>query len=273
MAIQTHDKFKRLLEHCAPLPDVITAVVHPCDESSLTAAVEAAEASLIVPILIGPSDKIRATADQYQIDIRRFEIVDVPHSHAAAAKAVELVRNGQAEVLMKGSLHTDELMHEAMRADTGLRTGRRVSHVFCMDVPAYHKLLLVTDAAINIYPTLDEKRDICQNAIDLALVLGVKQFPRWRSCRRWKPSAPRSPRPPTPPRCARWPTVGRSPADCSTGRWRLITQSARWRRTSRGSSRRWRATPTSCWCPIWKAAISWSSSSPSWRKPTAAASS
>ncbi|CDH47512.1 bifunctional enoyl-CoA hydratase/phosphate acetyltransferase [Candidatus Contendibacter odensensis] len=175
MAIQTHDKFRRLLEHCTPLPDVITAVVHPCDESSLTAAVEAAEASLIVPILIGPSDKIRATADQYQIDIRRFEIVDVPHSHAAAAKAVELVRNGQAEVLMKGSLHTDELMHEAMRADTGLRTGSRVSHVFCMDVPSYHKLLLVTDAAINIYPTLDEKRDICQNAIDLALVLGIKQ--------------------------------------------------------------------------------------------------
>lgn len=175
MAIQTHDKFKRLLEYCTPLPDVITAVVHPCDESSLTAAVEAADASLIVPILIGPADKIRATADQYQMDIRRFEIVDVPHSHAAAAKAVELVRNGQAEVLMKGSLHTDELMHEAMRTDIGLRTGRRVSHVFCMDVPAYHKLLLVTDAAINIYPTLDEKRDICQNAIDLALVLGIKQ--------------------------------------------------------------------------------------------------
>ncbi len=175
MAIQTHDKFKRLLEYCAPLPDIITAVVHPCDESSLTAAVEAADASLIVPILVGPSDKIRATADQYQIDINRFEIVDAPHSHAAAAKAVELVRNGQAEVLMKGSLHTDELMHEAMRADTGLRTGHRVSHVFCMDVPTYHKLLFVTDAAINIYPTLDEKRDICQNAIDLAQMLGIKQ--------------------------------------------------------------------------------------------------
>lgn len=174
MAIQTHDKLKRLLEYCAPLPDIITAVVHPCDETSLTAAVEAAAASLIVPILIGPKDKIRATADEYQIDISRFEIVDVPYSHAAAAKAVELVRVGQAQVLMKGSLHTDELMREVMRSDTGIRTDRRVSHVFCMDVPAYHKLLLVTDAAINIYPTLDEKRDICQNAIDLALVLGVK---------------------------------------------------------------------------------------------------
>ena len=175
MAIQTHDKFNRLIEYCAPLPDIVTAVAHPCDESSLTAAVESAEASLILPILVGPADKIRATADKYQIDIGRFEIVDVPHSHAAAAKAVELVRNGQAEVLMKGSLHTDELMHEAMRADTGIRTERRVSHVFCMDVPSYHKLLLVTDAAINIYPGLDDKRDICQNAIDLAQILGIER--------------------------------------------------------------------------------------------------
>jgi phosphate acetyltransferase len=175
MAIQTHDKLNRLIEYCAPLPDIVTAVAHPCDESSLTAAVEAAEASLILPILVGPADKIRAMADKYQIDIGRFEIVDVPHSHAAAAKAVELVRNGQAEVLMKGSLHTDELMHEAMRADTGIRTERRVSHVFCMDVPSYHKLLLVTDAAINIYPGLDDKRDICQNAIDLAQILGIER--------------------------------------------------------------------------------------------------
>ncbi len=175
LAIQTHDKFRRLLEYCAPLPDIITAVAHPCDETSLNAAVDAADASLIVPVLIGPADKIRAAADQYEIDIHRFEIVDVPHSHAAAAKAVEWVRNGQADVLMKGSLHTDELMHEVMRVDTGIRTGRRISHVFCMDVPAYHKLLLITDAAINIYPTLDEKRDICQNAIDLAQVLGIKQ--------------------------------------------------------------------------------------------------
>ena len=175
MAIQTHDKFNRLMEYCAPLPDIVTAVAHPCDESSLTAAVDAVAASLILPILIGPVDKIRATADKYRIDISRFELVDVPHSHAAAAKAVELVRNGQAEVLMKGSLHTDELMHEVMRADTGIRTERRVSHVFCMDVPSYHKLLLITDAAINIYPGLDDKRDICQNAIDLAQILGIEQ--------------------------------------------------------------------------------------------------
>ena len=175
MAIQTHDKFNRLIEYCAPLPDIVTAVAHPCDQSSLTAAAEAAEASLIQPILVGPAEKIRATADKYQIDIGRFEIVDVPHSHAAAAKAVELVRNGQAEVLMKGSLHTDELMREVMCADTGIRTERRVSHVFCMDVPAYHKLLLITDAAINIYPALDDKRDICQNAIDLARILGIEK--------------------------------------------------------------------------------------------------
>ena len=175
MAIQTHDKFNRLIGYCAPLPDIVTAVAHPCDQSSLTAAAEAAEASLILPILVGPADKIRATADKHQIDIGRFELVDVPHSHAAAARAVELVRNGQAEVLMKGSLHTDELMHEVMRADTGIRTERRVSHVFCMDVPSYHKLLLITDAAINIYPGLDDKRDICQNAIDLAQILGIEK--------------------------------------------------------------------------------------------------
>jgi len=175
MAIQTHDKFNRLMEYCAPLPDIVTAVVHPCDESSLAAAVDAVAASLILPILVGPADKIRATADKYRIDIGRFELVDVPHSHAAAARAVELVRNGQAEVLMKGSLHTDELMHEVMRADTGIRTERRVSHVFCMDVPSYHKLLLITDAAINIYPGLDDKRDICQNAIDLAQILGIEK--------------------------------------------------------------------------------------------------
>ena len=154
-----------------------TAVAHPCDESSLTAAVEAAEAELIRPILVGPEAKIRAVAEQCGLDIAPYRLVDAPHSHAAAAKAVEIVRAGEAEALMKGSLHTDELMAEVVRKDTGLRTERRISHVFIMDVPTYPKPLAVTDAAINIFPDLETKVDIVQNAIDMAHALG-RELPK-----------------------------------------------------------------------------------------------
>jgi phosphate acetyltransferase len=165
--------YPALIERCATLEPVTTAVAHPCDESSLTAAVEAAEANLIRPILVGPEAKIRAVAEQFELDIRPYRLVDAPHSHAAAAKAVEIVRAGEAEALMKGSLHTDELMGEVVRKDTGLRTERRISHVFIMDVPTYPKPLAVTDAAINIFPDLETKVDIVQNAIDMAHALGV----------------------------------------------------------------------------------------------------
>jgi phosphate acetyltransferase len=148
-------------------------VVHPCDESSLRGAVEAAEAGLIVPTLVGPADKIRATARQFGLAIERFELVDVAHSEAAAAKAVELIREGKAELLMKGSLHTDELMRSVTAGATGLRTARRISHVFVMDVPTYAETLFITDAAINIFPDLDVKRDIVQNAIDLFTGVGL----------------------------------------------------------------------------------------------------
>ena len=161
-----------LIERCAELEPVTTAVAHPCDESSLTAAVEAAEADLIRPILVGPEAKIRAVAEQFGLDIRPYRLIDAPHSHAAAAKAVEIVRDGQAETLMKGSLHTDELMAEVVRKDTGLRTERRISHVFIMDVPTYPKPLAVTDAAINIFPDLETKVDIVQNAIEMAHAFG-----------------------------------------------------------------------------------------------------
>jgi phosphotransacetylase len=127
---------------------------------------------LIVPILVGPLAKITATAETLGIDLRRFRIVDAPHSHGSAAKAVELIREGSAQVLMKGSLHTDELMSAIVSRDGGLRTGRRISHAFLMDVPTYHKVLIITDAAINIAPALEDKVDICQNAIDLAVALG-----------------------------------------------------------------------------------------------------
>jgi phosphate acetyltransferase len=160
--------YPALIERCAELEPVTTAVAHACDESSLAAAVEAAEADLIRPILVGPEAKIRAVAEQCGLDISPYRLVDAPHSHAAAAKAVEIVRTGEAEALMKGSLHTDELMAEVVRKDTGLRTERRISHVFIMDVPTYPKPLAVTDAAINIFPDLETKVDIVQNAIDMA---------------------------------------------------------------------------------------------------------
>jgi len=147
-------------------------VAHPCELTALSAAVEAANEGLIIPILVGPRDKIESTAKTAGIDLSNFQIIDVPHSHAAAAKAVELLREAQAEVLMKGSLHTDELMAAVVARDKGLRTERRISHVFVMDVPTYHKVLIVTDGAINIAPTLEDKVDICQNAIDLAISLG-----------------------------------------------------------------------------------------------------
>ena len=167
--------YPALIERCAELEPVTTAVAHPCDQASLTAAVEAAEADLIRPILVGPEAKIRAIAEQHGLDIRPYPVVDAPHSHAAAAKAVEIVRAGEAEALMKGSLHTDELMAEVVRKDTGLRTERRISHVFIMDVPTYPKPLGVTDAAINIFPDLETKVDIVQNAIDMAHALGVER--------------------------------------------------------------------------------------------------
>ena len=160
----SHEKYRRLIEAAKALPPVATAVAHPCDESSLKGAIDAAKLGLIRPILVGPRAKIQAL----KLDIAGYELIDVPHSHAAAAKAVELVRAGKAEALMKGALHTDELMAEVVRRDTGLRTARRISHCFVLDVPSYETALIISDAAVNIAPTLKEKVDIVQNAIDLA---------------------------------------------------------------------------------------------------------
>jgi phosphate acetyltransferase len=168
-------KYEQLIERCRSLAPVPTAVAHPCEASALAGAMEAGALGLIEPILVGPADKLQALAQQAGIDLGSVRIVDAPHSHAAAARAVQLVREGEAELLMKGSLHTDELLGAVVARETGLRTGRRISHVFIMDVPTYYKVLIVTDAAINIAPTLEEKADICQNAIDLALTLGVKE--------------------------------------------------------------------------------------------------
>ncbi len=167
-------KYERLLEKCARLAPVPAAVAHPCEKTALAGALEAGEWGLIIPILVGPAARIRAIAASAELDLGQTEIVDTPHSQASAAKAVELVRSGRAELLMKGSLHTDELLGAVVARETGLRTGQRISHVFVMDVPTYHKVFIVTDAAINIAPALEDKMDICQNAINLAIDLGVK---------------------------------------------------------------------------------------------------
>src|SRR4051812_2616012 len=167
-------KYEKLLERCESLAPVPTAVAYPCEATALTGAVEAFERGLIIPMLFGPADVIRETAEAAGVDISKLEIVDAATGPAAAAKAVEFVRTGRAEILMKGSLHTDELMGAIVSREGGLRTGRRISHVFVMDVPTYHKPLVVTDGAINIAPTLEDKVDICQNAIDLAISLGVE---------------------------------------------------------------------------------------------------
>lgn len=167
------DKYERLIAKAREIPPAPTAVAHPCDESSLRGALDAAAQGLITPILVGPSARIVATAKQAGLDIAGLEIVDTPHSHASAAKAVELVHAGKAALLMKGSLHTDELLAEVTNKETGLRTGRRISHVFIMDVPTYPEPLFITDAAVNIFPDLEAKRDIIQNAIDLHVGLGL----------------------------------------------------------------------------------------------------
>lgn len=165
--------FAKLREKTDLLPAVVTAVVHPCDRESLLGAMAAASAQLIVPILVGPEAKIRALAEQENVDLSTTRIVDTAHSHDSAEIAVALCRAGEAAALMKGSLHTDEMMSAVTSSKTGLRTGRRLSHVFVMDVPAYARPLLVTDAAINIAPDLAAKVDITQNAINLAHILGI----------------------------------------------------------------------------------------------------
>jgi phosphate acetyltransferase len=166
-------KYDRLIARAKQVPAVTTIVVHPCEETALRGPIEAAQAGIIVPILVGPAAKISAVAREHRLNIDRFEIVDVPHSEAAAARGVELIHESKGELLMKGSLHTDELMHEVASSKTGLRTARRISHVFIMDVPTHSETLFITDAAINIFPDLDAKRDIIQNAIDLFTQVGL----------------------------------------------------------------------------------------------------
>ncbi len=175
LALRRGDGFARLFKACEGLPPVPCAIVHPCDRDSLLGPIEAARRGLIAPVLVGPLEKIQDVARKEGVDLGPFRTIAVPHSHAAAAKAVELARAGEVQALMKGSLHTDELLGAVVPSATGLRTARRISHVFVMDVPSYPRMLLITDAAINIAPSLEDKVDIVQNAIHLAQVLGIEQ--------------------------------------------------------------------------------------------------
>jgi phosphate acetyltransferase len=175
MTQQRHEKYQRLIARAQAVQAVPTAVAHPCDESSLTGAVDAAKLGLIAPILVGPPERIRAVAQQHKLDISKLEIVAAPHSHASASEAVRLVREGRAECLMKGSLHTDEIMGAVVSREGGLRTARRITHCFVMDVPSYSEPLIISDAAVNIAPTLEDKVHIVQNAIDLGHALGIKE--------------------------------------------------------------------------------------------------
>lgn len=169
------EKYQQLIRLCQRLEPLTTAVAHPCDEVSLQSVVEAAKLGLIAPILVGSRAKIEAAAREAALDVSAFELIDAPHSHAAAEQAVSLVRAGKAQMLMKGSLHTDELMSAVVDKEKGLRTDRRVSHAFVMDVPSLDHPIIVTDGAINIFPTLKDKMHILQNAIDLAHSLGIKE--------------------------------------------------------------------------------------------------
>lgn len=175
MTEPVHDPFRHLFDLARGLPPITTAVVHPCDPSAVEGAIGAARAGLIVPIMVGPLARIRAAAQLADVSLDGLEMIDAPHSHAAAAKAVELVRAGRAEALMKGSLHTDELMGAIVDPTTGLRTARRVSHCFVMDLRGRPEPLIITDAAVNIAPSLDEKADIVRNAIDLATAIGFAE--------------------------------------------------------------------------------------------------
>ena len=171
---QSSDRYQQFMDMAKGMSPLRTCVVHPVDLNSLAGAVEAAADNLIAPILVGPKARIEQVALENKLDISAFELVDTPHSHAAAETAVKLVSSGKAEALMKGHLHTDEMMHEVLNKEYGLRTGRVMSHIFALDAPSYHKSLFLTDAAINIRPNLATKKDIIQNAIELVYTLTNK---------------------------------------------------------------------------------------------------
>lgn len=246
MNTTTCSAYQRLIEAVKALPAAPTAVAHPCNESALVGAVDAAKIGIIVPILVGPRKRILAAAEAAKLDISAYEIVDAEYSHDSATKAVALVREGRAEMLMKGSLSTDELLGAVVSRDGGLRTERRLSHCFIMDVPNHPNVLIITDAAINIFPTLAEKVDIVQNAIDLGHALRIEQ-PKVAILSAMEKVNPGLHPPWRPPRFARWRIGARSPVPCWTDRSPSTTPSVPRPPRSRILPAPWQATPTSWW--------------------------
>lgn len=169
--VHTHDRYHAVMQACAALPPVKTAIVHPVDELALKSVVNAVQENLITPVLVGPAAKIKDVASRTGIDISNWELVDAKYSHAAADKAAEMASKGEVEAIMKGSLHTDEILYPIVVPTSGLRTGRRLSHSYVMDTAGYHKWLIITDAVVNIAPDLGAKADICRNACDVWRVL------------------------------------------------------------------------------------------------------
>ncbi len=251
-------KYDRLIALAKGVPTVSTIVAHPCDESSLRGAIESAEAGIIKAILVGHAARIRDVAAKHGLDISGYEIVDTPPTEAAAAaRSVELIHEGRGEVLMKGSLHTDEIMRAVTAKVGGLRTNRRISHVFVMDVPAYTETVFVTDAAINIFPDLDCKRDIIQNAVDLYNEAGFGTTPRVAILSAVETVT------------SKIPSTIEAAALCKMADRRQTMPSTWRRRGSRASSRRWRGGRKSWACPIWSPVTCWRRTLPISPRPTA----
>jgi phosphate acetyltransferase len=238
------ERYDRLVHAAQQLPPVTTAVAHPCDRISIEGVVEAAQLGLIAPILVGPPARIHEAAEQAEADISSFPLEQSAHSHDSAAKAVELVRQGKAEALMKGSLHTDELMGAVVARETGIRTARRISHCFVMDVPGHKDPLIITDAAVNIAPSLADKVDIVQNAIDLGHALGFQEV-RVAVMSAMETVNPAVPSTIEAAALCKMAERGQITGS-STARWRSTMQSTRTQRRSSTSSPRWRDAPT-CW--------------------------
>lgn len=177
--VRSHDRYHEVMKECAPLPPLLAAIVHPVSESDIVSVQDAVVEQLIMPVLVGPEERIRAAAARAAIDLSAWEVIDAEHSHASAEKAVALASSGKVQAIMKGSLHTNELLSPIVAHDSGLRTERRLSHAYIMDTAGYHKWLIVTDAVVNIAPDLCAKADICRNAIDAWYALtGAQRFPK-----------------------------------------------------------------------------------------------
>ena len=265
MNLPSSTHYDKLIARAQTLSAAPCAIAHPCDEPSLSAALEARDLGLLHPILVGPERKIRDTAAQFRLNLGDARIVDAPHSHAAAETAVALVRAGEASLLMKGSLHTDELMHEVVARNTG-RSSRRISHVFIMEVPTYPEPLFITDAAINIFPDLETKADIIRNVIDLHHGLGLGE-PRVAILSAVEQVTPSIPSTIEAAALCKMADRGQIAGGLLDGPLALDNAISPDAARIRAYARTWRAWPRCWWCRTWRPATCWPRTSPSWPMP------